>query len=51
MVLERGGGAACPLVTETPPTPSTLLKIREIVAQLGWGTPSPTQDPQLAPPL
>lgn len=48
-MLERGGGAACPLVTETPPTPSALLKIREIVAQLGWGTPVPNSGSPTGP--
>lgn len=51
MELESGRGAACPLVVETPPAPSALLKIRETVARLGWGTPSPTQNPQRALPL
>lgn len=40
-----GGGAACPLVADTPPTPSALLKSRESGARLGWGTPPLTASP------
>lgn len=50
MELGRSEGTACPLVVETPPTPSALLKTRESGAQLGWTTPPPTQHP-LQPPL
>lgn len=44
-----GGGAACPLVVETPPTPSALLKTRESGAQLGWRTTSLIQHPPTGP--
>lgn len=44
-----GGGAACPLVVETPPTPSALLKTRESGARLGWRTTSLIQHPPTGP--
>lgn len=43
-----GGGAACPLVVETPPTPSALLKT-ESGARLVWGAPSLTRHPPTGP--
>lgn len=40
-----GGGAACPLLVDTPATPSALLKTRESGARLGGGTASLTPPP------
>lgn len=49
MELGRSGGTACPLVVETPPTPSALLMTKESGARLSWATSPATQHPLKLP--